>query len=56
MEDIRCLCSKCADNYRTIGYKLKKYKDIKDKCFICNKLGFEYILKKPKQRGGKCGK
>ena len=56
MEDIRVLCRRCADSYRTFGYILQKTNDFKEPCFICNKLGFEYKLKKPKQRGGKSGK
>ena len=56
MKDIRCLCRKCADDYRTLGYILQRQSDFKDECSKCNGFGFEYRLKKPKQRGGKSGK
>ena len=56
MKDIRVLCRKCADDYKLLGYILQRQNDFKQECSKCNSLGFEYRLRKPKQRGGKCGK
>ena len=46
MAEIRVLCFSCSENYRESGYILHKQNDVKQRCYICGRLGFEYKIKK----------
>lgn len=46
-EDIRVYCGKCAQDVRDAGYVLMRTgKQTKEECDKCNRMGFEYEMKK----------
>lgn len=46
-KDIRVYCGKCAQDVRDAGYMLVRTgKTIKCECDKCNRLGYEYEMKK----------
>lgn len=46
--DIRCLCPKCLQDYKNdssvIVKRVDPYSSKKDKCFKCDRLGYDYVI------------
>lgn len=48
MDPKRTLCARCVKDYRTAGFCVVPdgYRNVKDNCDICGRMGFTYIVKK----------
>lgn len=51
--NIRTLCRRCADDYRSAGYGLRRVNNIKSSCDICKGMGYDYQVMSGGDRG-KC--
>lgn len=50
----RTLCARCVKDYRFAGFSVffDTRSDIKEPCDICGRPGFEYVIKRTRQRKG----
>jgi mRNA interferase MazF len=50
--DVMCLCYKCYQDYledpETIIKRANYHQRVKERCTKCNRMGFDYIIKKKK--------